>query len=64
MEVNQDLKELLNPNENGIAVFTGHDIMKIHDYSGGYMKPYSGNRGHPLPNIINVMGERSSKVTI
>ena len=64
MEAHQDLTKILNSDEDGIAVFSGQELMKIHDYSGGYGKPYSGNRCNPLPNIINVLGDRSSKVIL
>jgi hypothetical protein len=53
----------LNADEQGIAAFTGKELAQIHDYSGGYANPYSTNKGHPLPEIVNVLGERSSKVS-
>ena len=62
MNLNRDLKSLLNADEQGIAVFSGKDLNNIQDFSGGFAKPYSVNNGHPLPEIINVLGERSSKV--
>jgi hypothetical protein len=62
MEVHQDLERILEPDENGIAVFTGRELRNIQDHSMGNFKPYANNRGHPLPEIINELGELSSKV--
>ena len=62
MEVPQNLEKMFNADENGIIILNGRQLMNIPDYTI-FQKPGENHTNqNPLPYIINVLGERSSKV--